>query len=292
MLGICAAHPDRVRMYATVNPNYTDHAIAEDRWKSGCVARGAIGVKLLASRRADDPLLDPVASLAGAGRGPRRTASRVAAPASRMAVTRRFRTGQTSRVSQVDHPRTSFILAHIGGGGDYLHTFPAIVDQPNIYPDLSGSGIDRGMLDTAVEALGAERLLWGTDLTMETGLAKLRALDVIGLRGEEIEAIRWRNAVRLFRAGSFPLASRHRVDRGRMIDINTLIGPYPYRHVPHPDPEALLRVLEREELSGAWVGHLPSAFHRDPSAGNAELYAALAPAPAQRRAPASADHSI
>jgi hypothetical protein len=60
-----------------------------------------------------------------------------------------------------------------------------------------------------------------------------------------------------------------------MIDINTLIGSYPFRHVPHPDPEALLRVLEREELSGAWVGHLPSAFYRDPSAGNAELYTAL-----------------
>lgn len=62
-----------------------------------------------------------------------------------------------------------------------------------------------------------------------------------------------------------------------MIDCNTLIGPYPFRHVPHPDPEVLARVLAREELEGAWVGHLPSAFHRDPTAGNAELYRALEP---------------
>jgi predicted TIM-barrel fold metal-dependent hydrolase len=61
------------------------------------------------------------------------------------------------------------------------------------------------------------------------------------------------------------------------IDVNCLIGAYPFRYVPHPDPEALLRVLEREHTEGAWVGHLPSAFHRDPSAGNAELYSALAP---------------
>jgi predicted TIM-barrel fold metal-dependent hydrolase len=47
--------------------------------------------------------------------------------------------------------------------------------------------------------------------------------------------------------------------------------------VPHPDPEVLERVLEREELSGAWVGHLPSVFYRDPNAGNAQLYTALAP---------------
>jgi hypothetical protein len=62
-----------------------------------------------------------------------------------------------------------------------------------------------------------------------------------------------------------------------VIDVNALIGPYPFRHVPHPDPDVLVRVLERERLSGAWVGHLPSAFYRDPSAGNAELYKALGP---------------
>jgi len=60
-----------------------------------------------------------------------------------------------------------------------------------------------------------------------------------------------------------------------MIDVNTLIGPYPFRHVPHPDPDVLVRVLDREGLDGAWVGHLPSAFHRDPSLGNRELYGAL-----------------
>lgn len=61
-----------------------------------------------------------------------------------------------------------------------------------------------------------------------------------------------------------------------MIDVNALIGPYPFRYLPHPDPEVLVRVLEREGLSGAWVGHLPSAFYRDPTAGNAQLYTALA----------------
>ena len=62
-----------------------------------------------------------------------------------------------------------------------------------------------------------------------------------------------------------------------MIDVNTLIGPYPFRLVPHPDPDVLVRVLDREQLDVAWVGHLPSAFYRDPSAGNETLYRALAP---------------
>ena len=201
MLAICAAEPDRVRMYVTVNPNYTDHALAEiDR----CAARGAIGVKLLASRRADDPLLDPVASLAGE-RG---------LPVLHHIWQHRRREWPSQEISDgadlarlaARHPRTTFILAHIGGGGDYMHTFPAVVDCPNILPDLSGSGVDRGMLDSAVAALGAERLLWGCDLTMCTGLAKLRALEHVGLSADELSAIRWRNAVRIFPQKSFPRA--------------------------------------------------------------------------------------
>jgi hypothetical protein len=56
------------------------------------------------------------------------------------------------------------------------------------------------------------------------------------------------------------------------IDVHTWIGPYPFRDVPHPDPEVLVRVLEREGLKGAWVGHLPSAHWRDPSTGNDILF--------------------
>ncbi len=61
------------------------------------------------------------------------------------------------------------------------------------------------------------------------------------------------------------------------VDVNTLIGPYPFRYVPHPDPDVLPRVLAREGIRSAWVGHLPSAFYRDPVPGNATLYAALEP---------------
>ena len=61
------------------------------------------------------------------------------------------------------------------------------------------------------------------------------------------------------------------------VDVNTLIGPYPFRYVPHPDPDILVRVLDREGIDVAWVGHLPSAFYRDPTLGNAELTKALRP---------------
>lgn len=209
MLEIAAREPSRVRMYVTVNPNYTDHALSEIE---RCVTRGAIGVKLLASRRADDPLLDPIAEIAGE-RG---------LPVLHHIWQHRRREWPSQEISDgadlvrlaVRHPRTNFILAHIGGGGDYAHTFSAVVDAPNVFPDLSGSGVDRGMLDDAVATLGAARLLWACDLTMETGLAKLRALEVIGLDDDALADIRWRNAARLFPNGAFPLVTRGEAPRG------------------------------------------------------------------------------
>lgn len=70
-----------------------------------------------------------------------------------------------------------------------------------------------------------------------------------------------------------------------MLDTNALIGPYPFRFVPHPDPSALIGVMDREGIERAWVGHLPSAFYRDPTPGNAQLYTALVPFPRLRPVP-------
>lgn len=194
MLDLLRKEGKRVAMYVTVNPNHTRHALDEIE---RCVARGAIGVKLLASRRADDPLLDPICE----------AAARHGLPILHHIWQHRRREWPNQEISDgADlarlarrHPAVTFILAHIGGGGDYLHTFAAIGGVPNIVADLSGSGVDRGMLDEAVGALGSRRLLWASDVTMETGLAKLRALENTGLSSaRDISDIRWRNATRVF----------------------------------------------------------------------------------------------
>ena len=70
------------------------------------------------------------------------------------------------------------------------------------------------------------------------------------------------------------------------IDVSTFVGSYPFRYVPHPDPDALVRVLDREGIEQAWVGHLPSAFYRDPTSGNRELFTMLANAKRLRPVPA------
>ncbi|MEP6730860.1 MAG: amidohydrolase family protein [bacterium] len=201
MVAIATADTQRVRWYVTVNPNHTSHALKEIEHG---VARGAIGLKLLASRRADDPLLDPICESAAAYRLP--VLHHIWQHRTREWPNQEISDGRDLVRLADRHPDVSFILAHLGGGGDWAHTLPAVRDTRNVYPDLSGSGVDRGMLDAALEALGAQRLLWACDLTMETGLAKLRALEVIGLSADDMADIRWRNAVRLFHEGAFPNA--------------------------------------------------------------------------------------
>jgi predicted TIM-barrel fold metal-dependent hydrolase len=101
------------------------------------------------------------------------------------------------------HPKVSFLLAHIGGGGDWLHSLHDLRSLPNVYVDLSGSGVDGGMLEACLAAVGVERLLWGCDLTIETGWAKLRYLEHL-LSPPELERVRWRNAATIFPDGAFP----------------------------------------------------------------------------------------
>jgi predicted TIM-barrel fold metal-dependent hydrolase len=199
MVAFAGEEPHRVRWYVTVNPNHTAHALGEI--ERG-VERGAIGVKVLASRRADDPRLDPVCELAGEMNLP--LLHHIWQHRTREWPNQEISDGRDLVRLAERHPDVSFVLAHLGGGGDWAHTLPAVRDTLNVFPDLSGSGVDRGMLDTALDVLGAQRLIWACDLTMETGLAKLRALEVIGLSADDMADIRWRNAARLFRDGSFP----------------------------------------------------------------------------------------
>ncbi len=198
MATMCADHPGRVFAYCVVNPNYTDGALAEIDARA---AAGFVGVKLAASRRATDPLLDPIAEAAAARGLPilhhvwqhrwREWPGQEASDAAELAVL------------AARHPRTTFILAHLGGGGDWQLSLRAIRAIPNVLVDLSGSGIDCGMLERAVETVGVHRLLWGGDVTQDTALAKLRYLDTLGLAGEAMDLIRHGNAERVFPAGCF-----------------------------------------------------------------------------------------
>jgi uncharacterized protein len=198
LLQLQRANPTRVRGYVVVNPNFTSHALGE---LARCLDAGMIGIKLAASRRANDPLLDPIC----------RVARERGLPVLHHIWQHRRREYPGQEASDAGelgalaarHPAVNFLLAHIGGGGDWIHSLAVVRDLPNVYVDLSGSGVDGGMLEECIEAVGVERLLWGCDLTIDTGWAKLRYLERI-LTGDELELVKWRNASRIFPPTAFP----------------------------------------------------------------------------------------
>lgn len=196
LLALAAASPGKISAYACVNPNFTEHALAEiDR----CTALGTIGIKLAASRRANDPLVDPIAGAARRHGQPilhhiwqhrrREWPGQEASDGAELAELARR------------HRDVPLILAHIGGGGDWLHTLRAVRNVDNVFVDLSGSGVDGGMLEACIDAVGCSRLLWGCDLTICTGWAKLRHLEHL-LTLDQLDLVCWRNAVGIFPAGS------------------------------------------------------------------------------------------
>lgn len=198
MLALQRQHPTRIRAYVTVNPNYAQEALAEI---TRCLDAGMIGIKLAASRRANDPLLDPICHMA---------AERAVPILHHVWQSRRGEyPGQEASDAwelgelAARHPAVHFLLAHVGGGGDWLHSLPAIRGISNVLVDLSGSGVDGGMLEACLDAVGVQRILWGADLTMETGWAKLRHMEHL-LEPAQVELVRWGNAVRIFPSGAFP----------------------------------------------------------------------------------------
>lgn len=201
MLDFAEEQSPHVKAWVAVNPNFTAHALSEI--ERG-IARGAIGIKLAAGRRADDVLLDDIAA----------AAAQYGVPVLQHIWQHRRRDWPNQDASDgielarlaARHPHTTFLLAHIGGGGDWAHTNPAVRDFENIVMDLSGSGIDRGMIDEALRWVGARRLLWAADITLCTGLTKLRALPYTGASLDDLADMCWRNAVRIFPTGAFTAA--------------------------------------------------------------------------------------
>ncbi|MFQ5702408.1 MAG: amidohydrolase family protein [Gemmatimonadales bacterium] len=189
---------ERIFGYCVVNPNYTDLALEEIE---SCIGDGMVGVKLAASRRASDRLLDPVIELAAT----------LGVPVLHHIWQHRRRDWPGQEASDAvelaalagRHPDARLILAHLGGGGDWSHSLRAIRDVSNVWVDLSGSGVDVDMLDCALTELGPERLLWGCDVTMDTGWGKLRYLESLGLSSADLDFIRYRNARSIFPEGAF-----------------------------------------------------------------------------------------
>lgn len=101
------------------------------------------------------------------------------------------------------YPEVRLILAHLGYGADggQEHQANALKtsQNQNIYIDVSSArSIQCGLIEWAAEKVGADRLLFGTDVPLHhIGMMKAR-VEYSDLRIEEKKAILFENALRIF----------------------------------------------------------------------------------------------
>lgn len=141
--------------FVYVNPK---HGKAALRTIDEAVAVGMAGVKLWTSCYADDPSVFPIAE----------KAIELGLPVLQHAW--RKWTGNLPTESDPRHvarlaeccPDLKVCMAHIGG--DWEYGIKAIRHCPNVCVDTSGSLAHTGMLEMAINELGSERVVWGTDM--------------------------------------------------------------------------------------------------------------------------------
>jgi predicted TIM-barrel fold metal-dependent hydrolase len=101
-------------------------------------------------------------------------------------------------------PDTTIVFPHFGRSHRDISARVAIVAKhKNTHMDISGSGVERvGILEQAVKEIGADRVLYGSDFTINEPSAVVARVRNAFLTAEDREKILFRNVERLLaRAG-------------------------------------------------------------------------------------------
>ena len=157
VLEAIAKFPARTFGFVYLNPKHVEESLAElDR----CVARGPmVGVKLWVAKECRAAELDPILKRAGELQAVifQHTWLKVAGNDP----------GESTPDDLVQlaarHPTTPIICGHTGG--DWERGIRAIRASQNLYADLAGSDPVAGYTEMAVRELGAERVLYGSDVS-------------------------------------------------------------------------------------------------------------------------------
>ena len=169
-LAAIARWPGRIWGYCYVNPGHSREAVAEIE---RCLRMpDMVGVKLYNEYFFDDPVVSPVIEKCLELNVPilehqgHCTDPEPGQPFISDA-------GHMARVAK-RYPEAKLIVGHIGGGGDWEWVIKAAAEAPSLYADTSGSVVDEGMIEAAVECLGADKLLFACDMSYSASVGKLR----------------------------------------------------------------------------------------------------------------------
>lgn len=96
-------------------------------------------------------------------------------------------------------PQTTFVLAHLGDSPEEIRERVDLAGRfPNLYLDICGHGYQRmGVLERAIRVAGAERVLFGSDYTINDPAGVIARIQAADLDAETRERILGGNVRRL-----------------------------------------------------------------------------------------------
>lgn len=190
VLQAMADFPGRIYGYATVNPNYPTEEVVSELER--CVSQGMIGVKIHPECHqcsvdeekyravwefANEHSLPLLSHTGIGGRNPIKTFEKLAAM----------------------YPNVSILLGHSGFGAEGAEqSIRAAEKYPNVFLEITGSTIVYGTLERMVSRLGAERVLFGTDLPFIDPRPQLGRVAFAKIGEQDKRLILGLNAQRIF----------------------------------------------------------------------------------------------
>jgi len=190
VLQAMADFPGRIYGYATVNPNYPEAEIVEEMER--CISAGMVGVKIHPDTHqcmVDDEKYRPVWEFANERALPLLSHTGIGGK----------NPVKTFESLAEKYPNVKIILGHAGFGSEGANqSIETARKYPNIYPEITGSVVVYGTLERMVRAVGADRILFGTDLPFLDPRPQLGRVAFAKISDDEKRMILGLNASRLF----------------------------------------------------------------------------------------------
>lgn len=174
--------------YCYINPR---HSNAMDVLKRGVEQYGMSGMKLWVATYCDDPLVFPLVEKCIEYNIP------ILIHSFHKAVDQLpYETTGVHVARLADrYPNAKLLMAHFGG--NCYHGIRALRGYRNVWHDFSGSPFRRDDVDYAVERVGADRIVFGSDMPI-TYLVNYGQVEEADLTEEQREMIYSKNALQLF----------------------------------------------------------------------------------------------
>ena len=185
-LGFMKEEPDLIGGFVYLNPKQSNSVEIMNR----AIDEGMQGVKLWVAVLCDDERVNPIAENCMKSDVPMLVHSFHKATGQLESET----VSNQVRNLALRYPELRIIMAHMGGNA--YHGLRCISDLPNVYPDISGTPIGKGEIDYAVNQVGVDRLLFGTDMPYG-GRQCVAQVEDSSLSEKDKEKIYYRNSMKV-----------------------------------------------------------------------------------------------